>query len=158
MSRLGSAPMLPTIWGARLRPTRSIGLPDLLRLPRSAWLSNGVVRVLSVTNVVLLVKTPCEAYSVAWCLQPALLMTGDSTTIWHRSSWFRSSPTSTCIRITSSQWSQVCRVNYRLHSSEQQTAANHLWCVCGPDCTWIQGWHTCTCSSRAQLLRQSGGV
>ena len=57
-----------------------------------------------------------------------------------------------------SQRSQECWVHYQLRSSEQQTAGNNLWCVRGPDCTWIQGWPTCTCSSRAQRLGQSGAV
>ena len=113
LSRLGSTQILQTVHGVLLRPTRSIGLSDLLRwttpMPRSTWLSTGVGRMSSATNAMLWARTLCTACSVTWCLQPASLMTGDSPTIRHGSSWSRSSPTSTSIRIISSK-SAVTRV------------------------------------------------
>ena len=96
--RHGSTLTLQTVHSVLLRPTRSIGLSNLLRwttpMLRSTWLSTRVVRMSSVTNATLWFRTPSTACSVAWYLQPAFLMTGDSPTIPHGSSWFRSSPTS----------------------------------------------------------------
>ena len=125
LSPLGSTPTLQTVHGVLLRRTRGIGLSDLLRwttpMPRSTWLSTGVVRMSSVTNATLWARTPCTACSVAWCLRPALPMTGDSPTIRHGSSWFRSSPTSTSIRIISSK-SAVTRVSSPLPTTLIWTA------------------------------------